>query len=439
MFICSFLQAFGNPVDPNLPSPPPYSETEEQAREILGHQNRPRPPRSPSSMNSSQSEMTLDSRHQSDDDSSSTSSSDEGSRWDIYRPDGEGRRERITRHESSSGSDHSRARSQLQLRSQSTPQANISVQSDRSNSVTGSMTQGTELSHLDEGKNISRKTNEDKPGLQTNVFVSHDALNGSKLEGKKETYNQTRQPSQDNTIRAHSSSEIVNRGSYSPNHQIPPTRTKPVPAKRNLNHHSNLKSRSVSVEHMLSEPSTGKQDMGLNLLPKQGKTSLLKSKSVENLGTRQAFAVFDSEAGASRYQYDNLAARFDTEDHHDGLVVYDFARNGQPTCDHPLGLSGSASNISRNHDNHVAMELPGRRQDDRSVSDRAGEQQNQTPSNRAKARHGNSDGLHGNRSVNHGNRHDNHGTVEDIDDSESNGRSRMSFVWEGDDSTDVFV
>lgn len=91
-------------MDPTLPQPPTYVE----AMQEPSQNNRENQHGSPQSLNSSQSEITVGSDHQSDD----SSSSDEGSAWGNYAGDGEGRRGRRERHESSEseGFNHRRQR-----------------------------------------------------------------------------------------------------------------------------------------------------------------------------------------------------------------------------------------------------------------------------------------------------------------------------------------
>jgi len=85
-------------VDPSLPCPPSYSEA------IEGENPNPTSHGGPPSLDSSQSELTVGSDHQSD----SSSSSDEATTWGNYAGDGEGRRGRRERH-ASSESERSRA------------------------------------------------------------------------------------------------------------------------------------------------------------------------------------------------------------------------------------------------------------------------------------------------------------------------------------------
>lgn len=92
--------AFGNPVDPSLPQPPSYHEA--TGIDPLGAStNQRQTPGSPTSTDSSQSEVTVCSGNLSD----SSSSSDDESNWDMYNGDGEGRRGRLGRHVSSLDSD----------------------------------------------------------------------------------------------------------------------------------------------------------------------------------------------------------------------------------------------------------------------------------------------------------------------------------------------
>ncbi|XP_060577891.1 uncharacterized protein LOC132735008 [Ruditapes philippinarum] len=92
--------AFGNPVDPSLPQPPSYHEAI-SADTSAPNTNPRQTPGSPTSTDSSQSELTVCSGHLSD----SSSSSDEGSTWGTYNGDGDGRRGRLGRHVSSSESE----------------------------------------------------------------------------------------------------------------------------------------------------------------------------------------------------------------------------------------------------------------------------------------------------------------------------------------------
>ena len=85
-------------MDPSLPCPPSYSEA------IEGENPNPTSHGGPPSLDSSQSELTVGSDHQSD----SSSSSDEATTWGNYAGDGEGRRGRRERH-ASSESERSRA------------------------------------------------------------------------------------------------------------------------------------------------------------------------------------------------------------------------------------------------------------------------------------------------------------------------------------------
>lgn len=96
-----FLQAFGNPVDPTLPQPPSYHEAIGGQNPEQSTSNQHNTPGSPVSTDSSQSELTMCSANLSD----SSSSSDEGSTWGMYSGEGEGRRGRLGRHVSSSGSE----------------------------------------------------------------------------------------------------------------------------------------------------------------------------------------------------------------------------------------------------------------------------------------------------------------------------------------------
>ena len=85
-------------MDPSLPCPPSYSEA------IEAENPNPTSHGGPPSLDSSQSELTVGSDHQSD----SSSSSDEATTWGNYAGDGEGRRGRRERH-ASSESERSRA------------------------------------------------------------------------------------------------------------------------------------------------------------------------------------------------------------------------------------------------------------------------------------------------------------------------------------------
>lgn len=97
--------AFGNPVDPTLPHPPTYEEaiTRDDVNNTTQNQSSQRRPSSVSS----QSELTVCSDRLSD----SSSSSDEGLDWGASQGDGEGRRGRRGRHQSSGESDSDSRRS----------------------------------------------------------------------------------------------------------------------------------------------------------------------------------------------------------------------------------------------------------------------------------------------------------------------------------------
>lgn len=122
---CTYVfQAFGNPVDPTLPQPPSYHEaTGQDASTSIPNTSQRQTPGSPTSTDSSQSELTMCSGNISD----SSSSSEAGSTWGTYTRDGDGRRGRLGRHVSSSGSDSEPGTHERQVRSTATsPEGNVS-------------------------------------------------------------------------------------------------------------------------------------------------------------------------------------------------------------------------------------------------------------------------------------------------------------------------
>lgn len=107
-----------------MPQPPTYTEAVEAMDTRPNNSDNSVPLGSPSTSESSQSEVTVGSHHLSSD------SSDEGSTWENYGGDGEGRRGRRERHVSSSGSEESVA-CQNNQRSESHERSQPDVENNR--------------------------------------------------------------------------------------------------------------------------------------------------------------------------------------------------------------------------------------------------------------------------------------------------------------------
>lgn len=158
--VCFFKQAFGNPVDPTLPQPPSYHEA--TGLESSGNTDPPVTPGSPTSTDSSQSEVTVCSGNISD-----TSSSSDGESWGMYNGDGDGRRGRLGRHVSSSESEM--GTTEHQRRSAATSP-------EQSEPVATSVTNSTETSHhrcetVEESQNVESVPKVDK---SSDILVNKD-------------------------------------------------------------------------------------------------------------------------------------------------------------------------------------------------------------------------------------------------------------------------
>ncbi|XP_053401378.1 uncharacterized protein LOC123549412 [Mercenaria mercenaria] len=161
--------AFGNPVDPSLPQPPSYHEAIGSDPSVT-NTNQRQAPGSPTSTDSSQSELTVCSGNLSD----SSSSSDGGSAWGVYNGDADGRRGRLGRHVSSSGSEtgtleqrprsatspeHTESRSSSVVTSAENSQ-NRDVAVEESQNVENLPKEDKDNSHI-AGKDLEKKVNDE--------------------------------------------------------------------------------------------------------------------------------------------------------------------------------------------------------------------------------------------------------------------------------------
>ncbi|XP_052816822.1 uncharacterized protein LOC128243240 [Mya arenaria] len=414
--------AFGNPVDPNLPSPPPYTEMEAGRRENTGQNSSQRHPGSPTSTNSSQSEVTIGSRNRSDD-STSSSSSEEGSTWGIYPPDGEGRRGRIGRHISSSGSERSRVRSQVQSRGHSGQRHGN--RSERPESRTSSVTQGTELSNLEEEREVGRKSNERnlKLDLKPNVIVSQEHIPLS--EGPKpqvQTFRQVGRPVDklEGSI-SPVSFEIHQEHLSEQNQRVPGNHPKPVPSKRKSKTLTNdLKKRSASVEHLQQSDSDIEFGFG------RSKPGMARARSVEVLDKRTARQPNSIEESPTRYNYDNLAASTSDDGSRDVMVVYDNARNDELPSTHPHFQALSASNLALTLHDPVSS----RDNVSTSISMQAG------PGNMTSRAKRTGQNLEKEEQNSNMSSRELESQVQGLSNESG---SRMSFIWDKEDQNDVYV
>lgn len=185
-----------------MPQPPTYTEAVEAMDTRPNNSGNSVPHGSPSTSESSQSEVTVGSHHLSSD------SSDEGSTWENYGGDGEGRRGRRERHVSSSGSEESVAcqnnqRSERHERSQPDVENNRERRCDTEQPVENrglemqvrklneklivKDTDNVDAFVIPDGPKPGMNDNAERPQLQTTAAVREDSVDAANPSQAAET------------------------------------------------------------------------------------------------------------------------------------------------------------------------------------------------------------------------------------------------------------